>query len=653
MQNSAESECRVFALIIAIDRYEAIHGLNGCVNDANDFKAFLTESLRVPESHIVFIADDAATRVNILSKFDTHLIDNPDIRSHGGDTIIFFYAGHGSRVEAPNNAYSVDGRVETICPHDERGRDENGELIHGIPDYTIHILLQQLAAAKGNNLTAIFDSCHSGGIGRRDLARFAPPAEPIPFDLDHTLIGARAGHPGRPEEFRYLFMESHVLLAACRQEQTAYETTVKGVTRGRFSESLVRTLRAISLEKTTYLDLIDLVGKWNDQDPQVEGNHKNRFLFDGIYPPSSQKALLLLPTNEPGCFEIKMGSIEGVVSGTEFLINDASNNIVGFLEAQSVDLDHSILVRKKDGDKADIIFPSGSKATVSDWKNRDMIMKVFIAPDFDSTVASELFPDRNLDTKRLKSLPIRRKFVPIDSRWDADIQLRRISEEQFSIERFKDIIKDHASVTTIFSVKPDKYSRFPMILDAIAHFHFFLYQHHGGQPIPGITLEMHTLTGPFPVREPSADIFVNKIAEVKYNKTRRYGFTLCNRSHYDLFPYLFFFDPEQYAIDVWYSPPSRAMLPPLIASRDGTTATRLPIGYGGGGYAFEFDLPEGKAVDTGFLKVFVSTEYLDMDWVTQKSPFDPDFAPRLGGGRETIEKGQVWDTFYAVITMKA
>jgi hypothetical protein len=128
--------------------------LKGCVNDANDFKDFLTQFLRVPELHIKLITNKNATRANILSTFQTHLIYNTAIRA--GDTIIIFYAGHGSRVVTPNGRYNTSGMVETICPHDERCIGKMGEYIHGIPDYTVHTLLQKLAATKGNNVVRVY-----------------------------------------------------------------------------------------------------------------------------------------------------------------------------------------------------------------------------------------------------------------------------------------------------------------------------------------------------------------------------------------------------------------------------------------------------------------------------------------------------------------
>ncbi|KAJ7706851.1 caspase domain-containing protein [Mycena rosella] len=655
MQNSPKSDCRVFALIIGIDQYKELHGLNGCVNDANAFKDFLTGSLHVPEAHIMFMTNDTATRANILSAFKTHLIENSRIRDHGGDTILYFYAGHGSRVVAPNNAFSVDGRVETICPHDQGATDEKGEHIHGIPDYTVHNLLQKLAASKGNNVTAIFDSCNSGGIGRGNATpRFAETSIPIPADLDNDFMYPREGRPTIPEGFRYRFMESHILLAACRDNQSAYEITAgNGVCRGRFSESLVRTLSNVSLEKTTYQNLLDLVESWGDQNPQLEGKHKARFLFNRTYPLISKKTLPVTQDISTGAYEIKMGSIEGVVPGTEFVVNDPKNNTVCFLSARKVDLYRSIL-GVKDSAQPVGSLPLGCQATVSNWNNNDMIMKVFITPDFDPSAESGLFPEQHLLVSQLQSLPVPRKFMRAESQADGDIELKKLAGEKFAIERLKGIIREHALLAAEFLLHPDKYNRLPIILDAVAHFNYFLRTHHGSAPIPEVSLEMHTLTGPYPNRQPSADILDSYVAEVKDDKDGRYGFTICNRSQHELFPYLFYFDPAQYTIDEWFAPPSPTMRGPLAASRDGIQATRLPIGYGIGGYAYKFNLPEGKTVDTGFLKLFVSTEYLDLGWIVQKSPFDPGFEPssRLGAGRETIEKGQAWHALHAVITVK-
>ena len=50
--------------------------------------------------------------------------------------------------------------------------------------------------------------------------------------------------------------------------------------------------------------------------------------------------------------------------------------------------------------------------------------------------------------------------------------------------------------------------------------------------------------------------------------------------------------------------------------------SNLTIGYGsGGGRGFKFYLREGEDVDVGFLKLFLTTYYIDYSYVAQASPF--------------------------------
>lgn len=82
-------------------------------------------------------------------------------------------------------------------------------------------------------------------------------------------------------------------------------------------------------------------------------------------------------------------------------------------------------------------------------------------------------------------------------------------------------------------------------------------------------------------------------------------------------------------------------------------AIRLPIGYANGGYARIFALPPGKTSDIGFVKVFLSTEPLNIDWIEQASPFDPrlEGSGRLTGGQAPLDLKPTWDTLLATLTM--
>ncbi|KAJ7890388.1 hypothetical protein B0H13DRAFT_2341019 [Mycena leptocephala] len=281
-----------------------------------------------------------------------------------------------------------------------------------------------------------------------------------------------------------------------------------------------------------------------------------------------------------------------------------------------------------------------------DWMYGGLIMAIYLGPALGSGVIPALIPDRNHDIPELKYLHTLTEVVPVK----ADMELKGSWDPEgvFVVEWLRGMIKDHTpeSAAIQFSLNPDKFHWFPDILDSITQFNYFLHLH-GREPIPKVGLEMHTLEGPFENRKVSGDIFSNKVAEVKDGE--KYGFTMCNGSPYALFVSLLYFDPERCSIQAWYSSKT-----PLPASPDGVEATRLPIGYGPGVRAFEFKLSPGKTVDSGFLKLFVSTEQLDVDWIEQMSPFNRDVQPSAGrlAGAHEMEGMQVWDVIDAVITMR-
>ncbi|KAJ7137993.1 peptidase C14, caspase domain-containing protein [Mycena epipterygia] len=284
LQESKVGRVPVYAFIIGINEYQSnrIRNLEGCENDAQTIKSFLTDRFHLPESQIVFLLNADATRNAILENFQTHLIDNSSIEKD--DAIIIYFAGHGSRVKAPESWSSMDGKIETLVPYDERTKTLDGEDIHGIPDRTINMLLSRLAREKGNNITVIFDCCHSGGATRDNESiypvRSVSTFEPLPENLDRTLQVALSGHVDWSPESYKCDMNSHVLLAACREQEKAYEAiSDAGKPYGFFTDSLVKQL-CEKPNRVTYAELVGRLPTLYNQNPQCEGVNKNRFLFD-------------------------------------------------------------------------------------------------------------------------------------------------------------------------------------------------------------------------------------------------------------------------------------------------------------------------------------------------------------------------------------
>ncbi|KAJ7086926.1 caspase domain-containing protein [Mycena epipterygia] len=657
-----ENDSSVFALIIGIDKYkntDHFATLRGAVNDATAFYKFLLDSreqcgLGVPKSNILFLKDEDATRDKILAAFESHLLTNPRIPNHGDASMILFFAGHGTRVNAPGNLMSQDEMVEGICPVDER-TSAGGKYVHTIPDYVLVHLLGDLYEKKGQNITVIFDSCHSGGMGRNvGQARAAnSDSSAVPPELDSHLWTHKSSRPHQDDRLWSSSATTHVWLAACAANESAREIVFdepgqRQLVRGRFTKSLIEHLRKVDLENTTYMELLDHLPAWSGQTPFCGGDRRNWLLFDKKYPRTGRSAVSLMAGDNDiahgRTWRVSMGVPAGVVPDTEFSVLDRDNHTVCTLVAQTVKIAETILILK-DGASLDVIIPENARAVVSDWKNNEMIMHVYVPEGFPHIAA--LFPTRRLHFQQ--------GFVQATSRQDAQIALRIPEDDDNSvvIERF---------TSTIFECEPE--ARFPLTplndalqlhaaLNGIAHFNYFLERRHGSAPLNGVSLEVYRLMGNFPTRQPdrrfgqNGNLVIDNQALFKSEYGAKYGIIIRNTSPYDLFPYLFAFDPTDYTIGCLYSPHSTRD-PPLQRVKGEVT-----IGMGGQ-RALDFTLPRGVKKSSAFLKLFVATKTIDIDWIKLEiSPFHADFQgrPRLPMRREVFQ--DTWDAFTVTLTMTA
>ncbi|KAJ7154179.1 caspase domain-containing protein, partial [Mycena filopes] len=605
------SRCPVFAFIIGIDKYSSntIPNLKGCVNDAQAIMSYLTERYRIPDSQIALLIDNEATRKAILQKFQTHLIDNPAIEKD--DAIIIYYAGHGSRAPAPDSWPSTDGTVQTLVPHDEREKTSKGEVTHGIPDRTLNLLLGALASAKGNNITVILDCCHSvlatrrpSGSGILPVPRFVETLLAIPDKLDLTILGT--GTVGLPPG---LGQDSHVLLTACRPQQRAREClSASGDPCGFFTDSLVQTLRTLGLNRISYADLVDILPTLPHQHPQCDGENKHRFLFEGDGGAVSERRAYTLRVKDDEVIEVKAGSAQGVVVGTQFVLEADTDCL---LVAESVTRDSAVLIPTSAAAADSILH--GARVLLSAWKSDAAVMKVYVHTSEDPPLAvSDVAVPDGLGTD----------FLVVDALEAADLAIRRTGDEEFTLTRLDAWIPRYAAPDVALGVSFD---RLPAAVDSVAHFNHFLGKHNGSGRAgdlcatgnDGVRLEMYQLDGEYGARVPNSavgNLIVDNEARFPLEADGKYGFAIVNESAHDLFPYLFYFDPATYSIDAWYLPESHSMFAPLPAKLSpGSEPSRITIGFGPtGGYAVQFVVPEHLTSDTGFLKLFVSTKYLDL-----------------------------------------
>ena len=237
------------ALVVGINDYAPIGpggpDLNGCVNDARD----MANSLVIcgfPPGNIRILTNHNATRNNIVKYLNWLLSD-----CKKGDSLVFYYSGHGTRLANIGPDIEIDGLDEAIVPHDYTTagflRDDDfksifdGKLVSGV------------------NLEVIFDCCHSG-TGTRS------------FNLmtgDAITETPRYIEPMLEDEFYFIFSKEielkkaekdvmlspvkalvpvrgmkHTLWAACKDNQVAMEGNLGGVTRGYFTYNFCKVLRA-------------------------------------------------------------------------------------------------------------------------------------------------------------------------------------------------------------------------------------------------------------------------------------------------------------------------------------------------------------------------------------------------------------------------
>src|SRR5690606_7099354 len=152
-------------------------------------------------------------------------------------------------------------------------------------------LLDRLAASKGNHITVILDSCHSGSGTRRlegpgvALTRRVP-ADPRlpPTELDAELLAGAATRGAGPSGWA-MAQAPYVLLAGCRDREESNEYRAsENVWHGALTYFTLDFLEGLT-PNTTYADLHEQVAAnvnahYRNQMPQCEGD-RNRVVFGG------------------------------------------------------------------------------------------------------------------------------------------------------------------------------------------------------------------------------------------------------------------------------------------------------------------------------------------------------------------------------------
>lgn len=283
-----------YALLIGINKYKKkrIRKLKGCVNDVNAVKQVLTTQFAVPQAHIKTLINKEATRDNILNAFREHLIAQAKAwaatsTSNSPPAFLFHYSGHGSQVPERMKGIEPDGHHETIVPYDSRIDD-----VYDIKDWELRNLLDELALYS-SNITVVLDCCHSGAGTRFSDVPSRPMAQTRHCPTDYRLQPLSAHDEAAADEestmIRALQDKNHVLLAACRHKENAFEDIFEGKMQGTLTHFWVQELSSLTpYHLPTYQELYrrlrhEITSLRDNQTPQCEGAI-HRELFGGAIP---------------------------------------------------------------------------------------------------------------------------------------------------------------------------------------------------------------------------------------------------------------------------------------------------------------------------------------------------------------------------------
>ncbi len=306
----SEKNGDLLALLIGIDCYlpNRLPGgyyysnLSGCVRDVNNVhRELLQRRLNIPESNVIKLTSTASakgeptesrdlwpTYVNMVTAFKKIAeLASP------GDQVYIHYAGHGGRTATIDQRHKGESGVDEALVPMDIGNSEARYL----RDIELAKLLNDMVK-KGLIVTAVLDSCHSGGMVRglnaesgnvavrglsivdttpRPTKSLVAPAEELIGNWDDLVGGSGPKRDLAVGSGWLPVPRVFVLLAACRPSESALEYAFDGKERnGVLTYNLLRSLDDLGpglSYKTLHDRIVSRVhSRFREQTPMMEGD---------------------------------------------------------------------------------------------------------------------------------------------------------------------------------------------------------------------------------------------------------------------------------------------------------------------------------------------------------------------------------------------
>jgi hypothetical protein len=185
LQNSTKKvseDSHKWALVIGIQKYRYSADISHASRSATRFSKVLNHALGVPKSNIYAIMDEDATGTIIKRRIKQMLH-----KVKKGDTVYFYYNGHGVPVPSLKNEPYIltsDGSVEYV-------QDDSY--------FALKNIYKTLTDSKAKKVVAFVDSCFSGGTDGKALIEGVAAARVLPKSVGFnkrkmSIMTAGQGH---------------------------------------------------------------------------------------------------------------------------------------------------------------------------------------------------------------------------------------------------------------------------------------------------------------------------------------------------------------------------------------------------------------------------------------------------------------------------
>ncbi len=285
---------KLYSVLVGINGYPA-KPLQGCINDVDSIETYLNSVYRKEYVSIKRLTDNdqtLPTRNNLIQAFDHFQ------QAEAGDVCLFYYSGHGSYSAAPEEFWTdTSGFVQSFVMQDSRvpgGRD--------LLDKELGYLIWKTMAEKEDvTFVAITDCCHSGTItkaifDRSEIVDKMESPNNVPVSVtDYLGYGeiingihaySESVDPVTNKKRITGKQGCHIHIASSRDNQTSKELLIEGKRRSAFTFAMLKVLYTcsgnIGYNELVNKAAIQVKNMVNEQYPLINWNGGIRTQIPGI-----------------------------------------------------------------------------------------------------------------------------------------------------------------------------------------------------------------------------------------------------------------------------------------------------------------------------------------------------------------------------------